>query len=254
MNETPSPHPASGASPIITELAKAMIKVQQSLSPASKDAENPFVNKRYATLNSVMDACREGLIANGIWVAQYPVPVETGHLGLVTKLVHAESGQWQSSLMVMPLPKADPQGYGSALTYARRYGLATMVGLVTEADDDAEGAMPRSGNRPAKAQAATGSRKESAQASSARSGTMATVAPQPPAQRNEKQGERPGSALAALPRIDGITYQTVQAQDGRTCVTASGDTRSKKALLQEAGFRWDATRKVWWRYADAQAA
>lgn len=254
MSEAPLSRPVSTTSPDITELAKAMLRVHQSLCPASKDAENPFVNKRYATLNSVMDACREALIANGIWVAQYPEPTEAGHLGLVTKLVHAESGQWQSSLMVMPLPKADPQGYGSALTYARRYGLATMVGLVTEIDDDAEGAMPRSGSRKSKAQTALASRQESAPATSARSGTGETSTAQPQAQSNGKQRGGSNSSLATLPRIDGIIYQTIQAQDGRTCVTASGDTRSKKVFLQEAGFRWDAARKVWWRYADAQAA
>lgn len=249
-----NPQTLPTTSPDITKLAGAMLKVQQSLSPASKDAENPFVNKRYATLNSVMDACRDALIVNGIWLAQYPVPVEAGHLGLVTKLVHAESGQWQSSLMVMPLPKADPQGYGSALTYARRYGLATMVGLVTEVDDDAEGAMPRTGSRKPKTQTAPALRQESASAQSERNGTGMTSASQPHAQSNGEQRGGYNSSLAALPRIDGITYQTIQAQDGRTCVTASGDTRSKKVFLQEANFRWDATRKVWWRYADAQAA
>lgn len=253
MLEAHSALSLSTASSDITELAKAMLQVQQSLSPASKDAENPFVNKRYASLNSVMDACREALITNGIWVAQYPVAVEAGHLGLVTKLVHAESGQWQSSLMVMPLPKADPQGYGSALTYARRYGLATLVGLVTEIDDDAEGAMPRTGSRKPRTQTTPASRCESGPTSSARSETDMTSVTQPQAQSDEKQRGGSNSSLATLPRIDGITYQIIQAQDGRTCVTASGDTRSKKAFLQEAGFRWDASRKVWWRYADAQA-
>ena len=58
---------------------------------------------------------------------------------LVTKLTHAESGQWESSLAVVQLPKADPQGMGSAMTYARRYALTAMLGMVTE-DDDGEGA------------------------------------------------------------------------------------------------------------------
>ena len=122
-----------------------MLKVQQALTPACKDAENPFVKNRYASLNSVIEACRDALTSQSIWVAQYPVVADAGHLGLVTKLVHGESGQWRSSLMVMPLPKNDPQGYGSALTYARRYGLATLVGMVSEANDNAEAATPQRG-------------------------------------------------------------------------------------------------------------
>ena len=79
-------------SPEITELAKAMLKVQAEVLPALKDRENPFTHSSYATLNSVMEACRQALLANNIWFSQYPVPVDPGHIGLVTKLVHADSG------------------------------------------------------------------------------------------------------------------------------------------------------------------
>lgn len=211
----------------VTELAKAMVKVQQALTPACKDAENPFAKSRYATLNSVIDSCRDALVAQGIWVAQYPVPVESGHLGLVTKLVHTGSGQWQGSLMVMPLPKADPQGYGSALTYARRYGLATLVGLVSEADDDAQSAIP------------------------------GRARPHKGVDRPAASASVPGHAdpaLAGLPRIDGVTYTPTRAANGMLCVTASGATREKASFLKEAGFRWDGNRKVWWRYVVDQAA
>jgi len=218
------------SSPEIAELAKAMIKVQQALTPACKDAENPFVKNRYASLNSVIEACRDALTAQSIWVAQYPVAADAGHLGLVTKLVHGESGQWQSSRMVMPLPKNDPQGYGSALTYARRYGLATLVGMVTETDDDAEAATPQRG-KPAK----TTERR--------------TSPPSNPPPANSQ--DNPVDVLAGLPKIDGITYQTVTAGNGRLCITASGNVRDKRAFLQEAGFRWDGNRKLWWRYAQA---
>ena len=131
----------------ITKLAKALLVVQSHLQPAIKDTENPFTKSYYATLNSVMDACKAILLANGIWMTQHPVPAPEhlggGYVGLVTKLTHAESGQWQSSLAVVPLPKADPQGMGSAMTYARRYALCAMLGMVTE-DDDGEGAkMPQ---------------------------------------------------------------------------------------------------------------
>lgn len=77
----------------ITELARTMLRVQADLQPAPKARENTFSHLRYIPLNSVMEACREALISNGIWLAQYPVPVEAGHMGLVNKITHAESGQ-----------------------------------------------------------------------------------------------------------------------------------------------------------------
>ncbi len=120
----------------VTELSKALIEVQKVLTPAPKDAENRFVKAKYATLNSVMSTCKPALLANGILLTQYPIPVEGDNLGLVTKLVHAESGQFLASLAVIPLSKHDPQAMGSAITYGRRYSLSAMLGIVTEEDDD----------------------------------------------------------------------------------------------------------------------
>lgn len=119
----------------ITELSKALIEVQKILSPAIKDAVNPFVKNRYASLNSVMDSCRNALLDNGICLVQYPVPVDGDCLGLVTKLVHAETGQFQASLAKIPLAKNDAQGMGSAFTYGRRYAISALLGIVTEDDD-----------------------------------------------------------------------------------------------------------------------
>lgn len=124
----------------ITELSKALLNVQRNLHPAIKDATNPFCKNRYATLNSVMDSCRDALLDNGVLLTQYPVPVEGDNLGLVTKLVHAESGQYQGSLAVIPLAKTDPQGMGSAFTYGRRYALSSMLGIICEEDDDGNAA------------------------------------------------------------------------------------------------------------------
>ncbi len=242
----------------ITALATAMLKVQAGLQPALKDRDNPFTHSRYATLNSVMEACRETLLENGIWVTQYPVPVENhgtaAQLGLVTKLVHAESGQWQSSLLVMPLPKADPQGYGSALTYARRYALSALVGIVAEDDDDAEGALTGKAIKKEKAsrqeKPPTGPQGGCRKAGAQSSGESSLQGQPPPA---SEQPHKPPShaALSDLPRLDGIKYSTVTTQDNRLCIVAEGDTRAKKQLLQQAGFRWSEQRKMWWKYAEA---
>lgn len=223
-----------------TELAKAMLKVQAELQPALKDRENTFSHSRYATLNSVMDACRDALINNGIWLTQYPVPVEAGHVGLATKLTHAESGQWQSSLMVMPLPKTDPQGYGSAITYSRRYALSALIGIVTEEDDDGVSAGAASNQRSRRKRPAQTSQDLPA-GDLPFSGNLAEPSPDPQVH----------PALAVMPRLDGISYSLTTTQDGKTCIIATGNTNSKKQLLSQAGFKFSEQRQVWWRYADA---
>jgi len=202
----------------ITNLAKAMLEVQKVVRPACKDKINSFTQSRYATLNSVMEACSEALINAGIWVTQYPVPVDGdgAQLGLVTKLVHAESGEWQKSLLVMPLSKTDPQGYGSALTYARRYGLSALVGIVTEDDD----------------------------ANSACKGGLDFQKP-----RIVDIKPRQNCTMENLPHIDGVNYQQNKAQDGALYITATGNTRNKNGILKEAGFKWNSSRKIWWKAA-----
>jgi hypothetical protein len=229
----------------ISELAKALINVQRTIQPAIKDATNPFVQNRYATLNSVMDSCREALLVNSIWMTQFPVPAEPGYLGLVTKLTHAESGQWQSSLAVVPLPKADPQGMGSAMTYARRYALSAMLGIVTDDDDGEDAKMStktaipsRRTQNPPLVHKGASSDPDPGQADK-----------NPLKSEHEVPTPLPNS-LPTLPRIDGITYQTVSAQDGRPCVVATGNAAAKKELLSGAGFKWNPQRKMWWMYAD----
>ena len=224
----------------ITDLAKALLNVQRTVQPVTKDAENPFTKSWYASLNSVMDACRDALIENGIWLCQYPVPVEQPNsLGLVTKLTHAESGQWQSSLAVVPLPKADPQGMGSAMTYARRYALTAMLGMVTE-DDDGEWAKngKKFPSRPKLPTIASESQK---------------VRQRDPPITNSisTPSNRSSANLENLPPLEGVTYQQVTAQDGRPCIIATGNTQAKKELLTGSGFRWNPQRKLWWKYVDA---
>ena len=122
----------------IANLAKALSIVQGKLTYAKKDSENPFFKSKYADLESVWDACRDLLSANGLAVVQLPGEYFEGTMALTTIITHS-SGEWISQQMSLPVTKPDAQGAGSALTYMRRYALAAAIGVV-QADDDGNAA------------------------------------------------------------------------------------------------------------------
>ena len=124
----------------IANLAKALSTVQGKLTHAKKDSANPFFKSKYADLESVWDACRDLLAANGLAVAQFPGLYSEldKSMSLTTILTH-NSGEWISQEMSVPVTKPDAQGAGSALTYMRRYAVAAVVGVV-QADDDGNAA------------------------------------------------------------------------------------------------------------------
>jgi hypothetical protein len=119
----------------INELMAALAKAQGQMRAAIKDSTNPHFKSRYADLASVWDACREPLSNNGLAVTQ-TVQCDGDKQFLVTMLGHA-SGQWIKSLICLPIQKPGPQELGSCLSYCRRYGLASMVGVFQD-DDDGE--------------------------------------------------------------------------------------------------------------------
>ncbi|MDH4327463.1 MAG: ERF family protein [Nitrospira sp.] len=119
----------------IAELAKAIAKAQSELKPVKKETINPFYGKKYADLASVWEALAP-FHANGIAITQMPYPPEReGFIGITTQLSHI-SGEWIAGQLELPIGKPDAQGAGSAITYARRYALGCMTGVVTEEDDD----------------------------------------------------------------------------------------------------------------------
>jgi hypothetical protein len=113
-----------------------MAVAQAEVRNAVPNAENPHFRSQYADLEAVKAACLPFLNKHGISIVQSPV-VQDGRIGVVTRLLH-KSGQWMEGEFTMPGVKQDPQGYGSALTYARRYSLAAFAGVATGEDDDAE--------------------------------------------------------------------------------------------------------------------
>ena len=118
----------------INELATALAKAQGQMRGAIKDQSNPFFKSQYADLASVVEAIRKPLSDNGICWLQLTLPSEKEEVLVETILAHS-SGQWISGITAVPVTKADAQGFGSALTYARRYGLSAAAGVAPEDDD-----------------------------------------------------------------------------------------------------------------------
>ena len=118
----------------ISKIATALLTAQKAITFAAKDANNPFFKSKYADLPTVIDAIKPALNDAGIAFVQSASPSEAGTLALTTRLIHV-SGEWIEDTAITPLVKQDPQSYGSAITYLRRYSLAAMTGLYQDDDD-----------------------------------------------------------------------------------------------------------------------
>lgn len=120
----------------INELATALAKAQGEMKNAGKTSDNPFFKSKYADLAEILNAVREPLSKYGLSISQLydgmGVPDKT--ITVTTLLMHS-SGQYIGNTANYPVAKADIQGVGSAITYARRYSLAAILGLSQEDDD-----------------------------------------------------------------------------------------------------------------------
>ena len=118
----------------IKEIAKALSTFQGNIEKIKKDASNPFFKSKYASLSNILDAIQAPLLASGLAFTQMPV----GKNELCTILMHSESGEYFESTYQMPCKdESNPQALGSSITYARRYSLASILGLNIDEDDDA---------------------------------------------------------------------------------------------------------------------
>ncbi len=130
----------------IKALAGALSKTQGAIEGADKDGLNPAFKSAYASIGSVWNACRAPLAANGLSVIQTTVGGSRASVSIKTILMH-ESGEYIACITTMPVMKSDPQGHGSAITYARRYALMSVLGICPEDDDgNAASESPESAN------------------------------------------------------------------------------------------------------------
>lgn len=117
----------------ISNISAALVKAHAELTGVVKSSTNPFFKSKYATLEAVVEAVKPALLKQGIVFVQGIHDAENG-VAIETMLLHS-SGEWISSTLRIPATKEDAQGYGSAITYGRRYGLQAICGVPSEDDD-----------------------------------------------------------------------------------------------------------------------
>jgi len=122
------------------KLSAAFVAAQKEFKSAIKEATNPFYKSKYADLASVWEACHQSLAKHDLAISQSPGKVldQPLRMELETALVHS-SGAYRKSVMEIPLKDLAPQSVGSSITYARRYALAAVLGIVIDEDDANKG-------------------------------------------------------------------------------------------------------------------
>lgn len=115
----------------IIEIGKAISLFHSKMGKVIKTEENPFFKSVYASLPNILESINEPLQESGLTYSQFP---DEDYLR--TMLIHVESGEYFLSSYKLTPSKNDPQGWGAAITYARRYALAAILGLNIDKDDD----------------------------------------------------------------------------------------------------------------------
>ena len=118
------------------------MKAQTQFAPALKTNTNPHFKSKYVALDACIEAVIDALHANGIALIQKTHDAETG-VKVETIFIHESGEMLSGGTLFVPADKNNPQGYGSALTYARRYSLMASCGIAPEDDDGNAGSAPR---------------------------------------------------------------------------------------------------------------
>lgn len=129
------------------KISTALVKAQRAFAPALKTATNPHFRTKYADLSACIEAVIDALNDNGIYLLQKTHPDESG-VTVETLFMHESGETITGGVLHVPASKQDPQGYGSALTYARRYSLMAACGIAPEDDDGNTARAPKPVAKP----------------------------------------------------------------------------------------------------------
>lgn len=179
----------------LSKFAPAFVAAQKKVEHATKNAQNPHLKNKYANLAEVIDTVTPTFNDEGLAILQFPGWNE-GRATVSTMVLHT-SGEFVAGTAECPLPKADPQGYGAATTYLRRYGGAAVANISQE-DDDGESALNR---KPKGEKTAEADRKQAAE-------------------------------VAKDPESPQALYNALQAEIGQTRDWAPGEVKTLQARIR----------------------
>jgi len=192
-----------------TNLIESLVKAQSEMTHAAFDQTNPHFKSKFASLKSVIDAIKPALNANGIFFMQVSHPLDHG-VGIETIFCKADE-KLSTGVVMVPVDKANAQGLGSALTYAKRYSLAMACGIAADVDDD---------------------------------GNDAAANPPPP----NSTGRKPQSVVATVIQEEGIVVDKKKCQEyvkGLVEAINSSDDAGLKELVEELSADEDMKLAVW---------
>jgi ERF superfamily len=145
-NDAALAHQQQQESEQMNKISAALVRAQKAFSPALKTSTNPHFKNRYAALDACVEAVMGALNDNGIFLMQRTYNSDNG-VTVETVFIHESGEQMSGGMFHVPASKQDAQGYGSALTYARRFSIMAACGIAPE-DDDGQAASKQKANYP----------------------------------------------------------------------------------------------------------
>jgi len=169
----------------LTTAVRALTKAQKEFNTPEKDATNGYLGNKYASLKSCLNTLKPTLHDNGFALTQEGGKDEFGHF-IDTKFIH-ETGDSFSSRIYLELDKSNMQGVGSAVTYAKRYGLLSLAAMEPDENPDDDDANKASGTKPKKS-------------------SIEQKAEKIPAAGQQSSGNLPEKKEQPAPEIDGLDF------------------------------------------------
>lgn len=128
----------------IGAIAPALVKAQAEIKPIVKDSTNPAFRSKYTSLDAIMEVIRPVMAKHGLFIVQSVLDTIDGEhstsIVVESRVIHS-SGEWIAGVVQVPVMQQTSHGFGSALSYGRRYGLSALLSLASDEDDDGNGAI-----------------------------------------------------------------------------------------------------------------